>query len=99
MSIAELDSAQALERGDVLGEEVVLQVEVLGRIARQAELGEEDGVGTLVAGTADPLVDQACIAVDVADGRVDLGERDPHLFRVRHVDQYGRGGRAFSGRA
>jgi hypothetical protein len=34
------------------GEEVALQVEVLGRVAGDAELGEDHQLGALVAGTA-----------------------------------------------
>ena len=52
-----------------------LQVEVLGRIAGQAELGEDRQLGALACGAPDPLGDLGGVAVDVADGRVDLGQR------------------------
>jgi len=55
-------------------DEVALQVEVLGWVAGNAELREQHQIDPGVAGAADPLANLARIAVDVADGRVDLGE-------------------------
>ena len=70
---------ELLDRAPVGLDEVALQVEVLGRVAGEAELGEDRQVGALVAGAADPLGDLRRVAVDVADRRVDLGEGYPHL--------------------
>ena len=69
---------QLLDRPAVGLDEVALQVEVLGRVAGHAELGEDRQVGALVAGPADPGGDLRGVAVDVADGRVDLGEGYAH---------------------
>ena len=66
-------------------DEVALQVEVLGRIAGNAELREDDQVDPSVAGAPDPLPDLARIAVDVADGRVDLGEPKADLRCSCHI--------------
>ena len=69
------DAASQLLDGAPVGlDEVPLQVEVLGRVAGQAELGEDDQLGALVAGADDPLGDLRGVAVDVADGGVDLGQ-------------------------
>ena len=51
----------ALDRLGVRAPEVGLQVQVLGRIARQAELGEDDQAGARIAGPLDPLSDQAAL--------------------------------------
>ena len=54
--------------------------EVFRRIAGDRELGEDDEPGAGVAGLGDPRDDAVAVAVEVADGRVDLGERQPHRF-------------------
>ena len=67
---------ELLERGRVRGEEVALQVQVLGRITREAELGKDDEVGAGFVRAVDPRPDQRRVAVEIADGRVYLGERN-----------------------
>ena len=70
---------QLLEHRAIPGlDEVALEVEVLGRVAGDAELGEDDEVGAALACPADPIGDLGRVAVDVPDGGVDLGERDAH---------------------
>ena len=54
--------------------------EILRRIARDRELREDDELGARVACLGDPPDDAVSVAVEVADGRVDLGERHPHRF-------------------
>src|ERR1044072_5593957 len=54
--------------------EVALQVEVLSRIAGDAELGENEEVGSLVGGTANPFGDFGGVAIKIADRGVDLGK-------------------------
>ena len=66
------------ERDHVGAGEVRLQVEVLRRVAGQAELAEDDQIRICVSGALGPPGDQLGVAVDVADGRIDLGERDLH---------------------
>ena len=56
--------AQLLDRAPVGGDEVGLQVEVLGRVAGDAELGEDHQLGALRAGAADPLGDLRRVGVD-----------------------------------
>src|SRR3954469_21140158 len=68
---------ELLERGARAVHEVRLQEEVLGRVAGQGQLGEHDELRALVARAADPLLDLPGVALDVAHGGVDLGERDP----------------------
>jgi hypothetical protein len=46
------------------------------RLSRHGKLWEADDVGALVAGAADPVDHQPGIAGQVADGRVDLCQRD-----------------------
>ena len=57
-------------------EEVALQIEVLGRIAGDAELAEDDEVGPFVLRSGDPVAHEGCVLVNGADRRVDLRERD-----------------------
>ena len=56
--------------------------EVLGRIARDRELGEDDELGAGGTRLGDPADDAVAVAVEVADGRVDLGQGDLHSFRL-----------------
>ena len=81
-----------LDRPPVGLDEVPLQVEVLGGIARHAELGEDRQVGALRAGAADPLGHLGGVAVDVADGRVDLGQCYAHACSGRSIAAGGAGG-------
>ncbi len=71
-------AGQLLDRALVGGEEVALKVEVLGRVAGYAELREDRQLRALLGGAADPVGDLGAVAVDVADGRVDLGEGYAH---------------------
>ena len=54
--------------------------QVLRRIARDRELREDDELGARGARLGDPRDDAVAVAVEVADGRVDLGQRDLHRF-------------------
>ena len=56
--------------------------EVLRRIAGDRELREDDELGAGVARLGDPPDDAVAVAVEVADGRVDLGQSDLHSFRL-----------------
>ena len=56
------------------------QEQVLGRVAGDGELREEDEVGALVACLGEAPDDPVPVAVEVADDGVDLGEREPHGF-------------------
>jgi hypothetical protein len=58
-------------------EDGALQQQVLGWIARQGQLGEDDERGFLLPCLAEGLDDSAGVPTDVADDRVDLGERRP----------------------
>ncbi len=75
-------------RGDLLerlrgrADEPGPQEQILRRIARDRELGEEDQVGALVAGLGEAREDQVAVAVEVADDGVDLRERQSHRFRL-----------------
>ena len=54
--------------------------QVLGRVAGDDELGEEDEVGVRVARPLEPLDDPGGVAVEVADDAIDLGECESHRF-------------------
>jgi hypothetical protein len=54
--------------------------EVLGRIAGDGQLREEDEVAALRARVLQPGDDQVAVAVQVADDGVDLCERKPQVF-------------------
>ena len=65
---------RALRRAD----EARPQQQVLRRIPRDDELGEEDEVGTGVLRFVEPPEYPVAVAVEVADDRVHLREREPH---------------------
>ena len=54
------------------------QEEVLGRVAGDGELGEEREVGAGLPRLLEPVEDEGAVAVEVADGRVDLRECEAH---------------------
>jgi hypothetical protein len=58
------------------------QEQVLGRVARGRELGEEDEVGARGTRLGDAVEDLRAVAVEVPDDDVDLGEGDPQGFRL-----------------
>ena len=61
---------------DVRLDEVPPQDEVLGRVADEGELGEQQHVGSGGDGTVHGGGDPLLIAPDIADGEVDLGSGD-----------------------
>ena len=63
------------------GEEGGFFEEVGGRVAADGEFGEDYKVGGLGGGTRGEVEDEAAVAGEVADGRVDLGESDLHEFK------------------
>ena len=67
-----------VERGPGGLEEAGPQEQVLGRIAGDGQLGEDDEVRALRARLADRVDDERPVAGKVADDGVELGERDPH---------------------
>ena len=68
------------ERALCGADEARAQEQVLRRIARDRELGEEDDVGARVLRLVHPREDQLAVPVEVADSRIDLGQREPHRF-------------------
>ena len=56
------------------------QEQVFRRVARDRKLGEEDDVGAGVTRLGHTRQDQLAVSVEIADGRVDLGQREPHRF-------------------
>ena len=56
------------------GNEIGLEQQVLGWIAGDDQLGEENEVGALLAGFLQPVADFLCVALDIAHGNVDLGQ-------------------------
>ena len=52
------------------------QDQVLGGVAGDGEFGEGDDGGAGLAGGGDAVADALAVAVDVADGGVELGEGD-----------------------
>ena len=60
------------------GQEVLLEQQVLGRVAADGELGEQHEACAALARGRDAVADLALVAGDVADHGVHLAERDPH---------------------
>jgi len=67
---------QPLDGGAGVGEEVLLEQQVLGRVAGNRQLGEHDELRALMAGARDVPLDLGHVPGDVADGGVDLGQGD-----------------------
>ena len=82
-SVTPRDARDLLERALGSADEARPEQEILGRIAGDRELGEDDDVGARVLRRLEPPEDQGAVPVEVADGGVDLGERDAHGFRLR----------------
>src|SRR5581483_8847415 len=78
-------------RGDLLhggarcANEARAEQEVLGWVARDGELREEDEVGALAACAAEPVDDLQGVACEVTDDAVDLCECEPHASSMREV--------------
>ena len=60
------------------------QHQIFGRVAGEHHLGEGDEMRAALGRVLRPGDDVVCVAVEVADDRVDLGEGEAQL---RHVDQ------------
>ena len=67
-----------LDRRARVGQEVLLEQQVLGRVAGDRQLGEERELRAGLARARELLADLGLVAGDVADGGVDLGEGDAH---------------------
>ena len=58
------------------------QEEVLGRVAGDGELGEDRDVRAGLPRLLEPVEDEGAVAVEIADGGIDLGESEAHSFRL-----------------
>ena len=68
--------ASCLQRVEVLLDELPTQDEVLGRVAGDRELGEHHEVGAGLGGAGGGVGHARHVAGEVADGEVQLPERD-----------------------
>ena len=62
---------------EVVGDELGAQQEVFRRIARDGQFREHDQIGLRRPGRIQSFEHQSGIAVEVADGRVHLSQRNP----------------------
>ena len=60
--------------------------EVLGRVARDRELGEDDEIGAGSLGFGQSVENHSAVPVEVADDRVQLCERDSQGFRLTVIN-------------
>jgi hypothetical protein len=67
----------ALEGAQVVFDEPGAHEEVFRRVPGDRQLGERDDIGAQLAGAVAVLEDLLDVAIEVADGGVDLGEGDP----------------------
>ncbi len=70
-------SGELRQHLEVVGDEPGLEHEVLGRVPGGRQLGERHDVAPGGIGTVVRVRQQREVAVEVAHGRVELGERDP----------------------
>ena len=54
------------------------QQQILGRIARDGELGEENELGAVRARLVESSENAPAVSLQLADDRVDLGQSEPH---------------------
>ena len=86
-----IEERAADERGDPLGggsdlvergagglDEARAEEQILGRIACDGELGEQDEIGPGAACLTDRVDDERSVAGEIADDGVELREREPH---------------------
>ena len=66
-----------VERLARAAQEVLLEQQVLGRVAGDRQLGQQHQLGAAVARRLDVARDPRRVALEVADVAVDLGEREP----------------------
>jgi hypothetical protein len=90
-------AARRSEHGARVAQEVLLEQQVLRRVARDRQLGEEHELGARVAGLGDPGRDPLLVAAEVPDDAVQLGEgeahaRDPIRSRARASTRRSRAG-------
>ena len=72
---------EVLERREVVVDERRPQHQILRRVLGDRELGEDHDVGAGLGGARGPRRHELHVAVEVADRRVDLPERDAHHRR------------------
>ena len=75
-----------LERRVRRADEAGTEQEVLGRVARDGELGEDDEVGAAL-GARSRSSRISAVAVEVADDHVQLCERDSQGFRLTVINR------------
>jgi hypothetical protein len=66
-----------VQRGQVVGNELRAEQQVLRRVSRQGELGKDDQIGSGLASGCYPMEDKSRVPVEIADGRINLGQCDP----------------------
>ena len=71
-------AGQLVKRGTGVGQEMLLEQKILGRVSRQRELRKQDQVRFRLAGIAHAVGDAPGIARDVAHGGVHLAESEAH---------------------
>ena len=69
---------EPVERRPRVGQKVLLEQQVLGRVARQGQLGEQCQLGSGGAGLRETVLDQPGVARDVTDGGVDLAQGEAY---------------------
>ena len=76
---------EAIERGPVVGDEAGLEHEILRRVPGDRQLRKGDDVATCGVGRVVGIDQLGDVAVEVAHGRIELGERnanDGHVITL-----------------
>ena len=78
---------ELLERRTDIADESRLEHEILGRVARDRHLGQQDEIGVGRLGLLDHGEGLGDVAVEISDGRIELGDRNAkrvgHIFTLR----------------
>jgi hypothetical protein len=67
-----------VQGAEAVGDELAFQEQVLGGVAQERQLGEDDQGCALLFGAGDEIQVLGRVGDDVAYGGVDLGQGDPH---------------------
>ena len=73
---------QFVQRTEIVVDEPLFGEQVARRVARDSQFGRGDELCACIGAAAIKFADSRAVATQIADGRVDLGQRDFHGLRA-----------------